>query len=124
MKGKADFEQRGINLIIRVNTDLDHHSEKGIRNEADRWLDSGYIRNVIFDFGGTDFMDSSGIGVLAGRYRKTGYLGGRLAVTGTNASIMRILKMSGMMRVIESFDSVEEACESFNKQKMGRKKDA
>jgi len=51
-------------LIIRLNEELDHHNAIQIRKKADRMIERNYIKNIIFDFSGAEFMDSAGIGLL------------------------------------------------------------
>ena len=47
------------------------------------------------------FMDSSGIGMVMGRYRKIQYFGGNVYVTGVGAGIDRIFSMSGLYKIIQ-----------------------
>ena len=66
-------------LTIFLPEDVDHHNAEEIRREADRLIDREHIRYVIFDFADTGFMDSSGIGVIMGRYRKVYMMGEKCA---------------------------------------------
>ena len=61
------FEVQENYLTIYLPKDLDHHSAEEIKREADRLIERGHIRYVIFDFAGTEFCDSSGIGVIIGK---------------------------------------------------------
>ena len=56
-------------LTIFLPKELDHHNAEEIRRKSDRLIEKHHIKCVIFDFGETQFMDSSGIGVIMGRYR-------------------------------------------------------
>lgn len=56
-------------LIVPMPKEVDHHIAKTISREIDFLIDSWHVRKLIFDFAETDFMDSSGIGVLIGRKR-------------------------------------------------------
>lgn len=62
-------------LTIFLPKELDHHQTEEIRREADRQIERNHVKYVIFDFGETSFMDSSGIGVMMGRYRKLSLTG-------------------------------------------------
>ncbi len=55
---------------------------------------------MVFDFTKTGFMDSAGIGVLLGRYKRMRELGGEVVVTGEDQRIERILKISGIYQII------------------------
>ena len=64
-------------LTIFLPGELDHHNAEEIRKESDHLIEHNHIRYVIFDFADTKFCDSSGIGVIMGRYRKNLYAGRR-----------------------------------------------
>lgn len=59
------------------------------------------VSHVVFDFSDTKFMDSSGIGVLVGRYRKISCFGGKVYVIHADSRILRILRMSGLEKIVE-----------------------
>ncbi len=96
-------------LIIKPGGELDHHNALRIRDEADKLIDRRNIKHIIFDFSNTSFMDSAGIGVIMGRYRKVIFIGGKIAVVNVGMSVDRILKISGLYKIIEKHDSVETA---------------
>lgn len=99
-------------LIVRLNDELDHHNAVIIREKTDKLIERNHIKNVIFDFSGTDFMDSAGIGVIMGRYKKVVFMGGKIAVTGVGYSIDRIIRLSGLYKIIERYDTVESALQN------------
>lgn len=96
-------------LVIRLNDELDHHNAIRIREKADKLIDRNNIKHIIFDFSGASFMDSAGIGVIMGRYKKVIFIGGKAAVANVGSSIDRILKLSGLYKIIEKYDTVETA---------------
>jgi stage II sporulation protein AA (anti-sigma F factor antagonist) len=98
------------NLIVKITKELDHHNAIDIREESDRILDENKLKNMIFDFSNTVFMDSSGIGLIMGRYKKLKVLGGKVAVTGVKPAVEKILILSGVYKLVEKYDTVEEAC--------------
>jgi stage II sporulation protein AA (anti-sigma F factor antagonist) len=102
-------------LIIKLNGELDHHNAVRIREEADKLIDRKNIKYIIFDFNSTTFMDSAGIGVIMGRYRKVIFIGGKIAVVNVNMSVDRILKISGLYKIIDKFDNVEAAIDVIQK---------
>ena len=59
---------------------------------------------MIFDFERTNFMDSSGIGVIMGRYRMVYLLGGDVWAVNTNDRIKKILTMSGVTKIIQIYE--------------------
>ncbi len=96
-------------LIIRLNEELDHHNALRIREKADKLIDRNNIKHIIFDFSGAGFMDSAGIGVIMGRYRKVIFIGGKTAVANVNSTIDRIFRISGLYKIIDKYDTVEAA---------------
>ena len=68
----SGFEKSGTVLTVHLPAELDHPASDEIRRESDRIIGHDYIKNMIFDFSETVFMDSSGIGLLMGRYRALG----------------------------------------------------
>ena len=63
-----------------------------------------HIKYVIFDFEQTDFMDSSGIGVIMGRYRMICLIGGEVWAVHANARIRKILTMSGVTKIMQIYE--------------------
>ena len=96
-------------LIIRLNEELDHHNAVHIRERADRIIDRNNIKYIIFDFSRAGFMDSAGIGVIMGRYRKVIFIGGKTAVTNVNATVDRIFRLSGLYKIIDKYETVDAA---------------
>lgn len=94
------FQIRQKSLIIRMPRELDHHSAEQIRREADRLITEKNINQVEFDFRNTDFMDSSGIGVIMGRYQTIRLLGGGVTATHVNDRIFKVLQLAGVTKVI------------------------
>ena len=88
-------------LTIFLPSDVDHHNAEEIKKEADHLIDREHIRYIIFDFADTSFMDSSGIGMLIGRYKRMKRRGGSVAVTGAEGRIDRIFTMAGLYQIID-----------------------
>lgn len=95
------LERNGANLILHISEELDHHIAGQINKTIDVLIEKGNVRNIMFDFTGMTFMDSSGIGMVMGRYRKMHYFGGSVYVTGVGPGIDRIFSMSGLYKIIQ-----------------------
>ncbi|MCT4618007.1 MAG: anti-sigma F factor antagonist [Marinisporobacter sp.] len=108
---RIDFETIHNHLVVKLNGELDHHTAEGIREEVDKEIDNNNIKNIIFDLEGMHFMDSSGIGVVIGRYKKVQKLGGQAGVINMNSRVERIFKMSGLFNIIKKFENKNEAIE-------------
>ena len=95
------FQVKGRTLVIRMPKELDHHTTGQIPGIADRMIGEKNIQRIEFDFRDTGFMDSSGIGVIMGRYQKVRLLGGSVAVPHLSDRIGRILQLARETQVIE-----------------------
>ena len=91
-------------LTIFLPSELDHHNAEEIRRRADRLIEKHHIRCVIFDFEETNFMDSSGIGVIMGRYRMMNLLGGEVWAVHANERMKKILMMSGVSKIVQIYE--------------------
>ena len=98
---KITYRVEGQVLWILLPKELDHHSSRFLKENTEQILKEHYIRRIVFDFSGTDFMDSTGIGVLMGRYKRMKECGGEVLIHGANERIGRILKISGIYKIMK-----------------------
>ena len=94
-------------LTIYLPKEVDHHNAEEMRKNADTLIEKNNIKYVIFDFGMTDFMDSSGIGVIMGRYKIIRLIGGEVWAVHANARIKKILTMSGVTKIMQIYEEDE-----------------
>ena len=91
---------RVISTPLRVTAylsgEIDHHSAAAIRDEIDMAVQKQCPQILRLDFGEVTFMDSSGVGLVMGRYRCVEPLGGKLEVTNLSEQIYKIMKLSGI----------------------------
>ena len=90
-------------ITVRIDGELDHHSAADIRARIDRELKRTGAVNVAFDFSNVEFMDSSGIGVIMGRYKIVKSLGGRVVIFGMSKEIERIVRMAGVQKIADIY---------------------
>ncbi len=103
---RQPFEIAGTTLTIHLPAEIDHHNAEGIRCEADRILKRKPIRRMVFDFENTDFMDSSGVGMILGRYKAMRFMGGTVVAVRVNERMRRILTLSGVYKVIDIYEDM------------------
>ena len=123
MEGKKETAQTDIDagsctvdrtiLYVRLPRELDHHNAEEIKREADRLLGTRNIRSIIFDFEKTSFMDSSGIGMIMGRYKNIRFAGGTVLAVRVNERIRRILTLSGVYKYIDIYEDLPKHSEVF-----------
>lgn len=90
------FYLQNETLVATLTGEIDHHSADRIRSDIDDELRLYDVKDLIFDFSDVTFMDSSGIGVVLGRYKKIRAMGGRVVIRGANSLVRKILEMSGV----------------------------
>ena len=95
-------------LTIQMPKELDHHEAGRLKMEADFLIGAYHVRRLVFDFRETEFMDSSGIGVLIGRSRNLSFSGGQVVATNLSPRVEQIFRISGLQRLITVVPSDQE----------------
>lgn len=88
-----------------IQGDIDHHTAKNIREKIDRYVKEKQPKLLKLDFSKVQFMDSSGIGLIMGRYKLMKLLNGSVRVINMPENIKRLIKLSGLL----SLGVVEES---------------
>ena len=99
-------------LVQFTTTELDHHVATYIKENVDDIIMRKNIKNIIFDFHNIKFMDSSGIGVIIGRYKKIANVHGNVSVINMNPRVEKVFNLSGMGKIINVCKSYEDAINS------------
>lgn len=105
-------EKHKNNLVVQLKGELDHHSTEDLRQKIEQEYGDHRINNIIFDLRGLTFMDSSGIGLIMGRYRNVVQRKGRVSIVSDNTYVDKMLKMSGLLNIINVYPNIELAIES------------
>lgn len=103
------YEAKGNVLVIHLPKELDHHNCRNLKCETDLLLSEQYISKIVFDLTKTEFMDSSGIGVILNRYKQMEGSGGKMALYGAGVQIRRILSIGGISKLVSHFETKEAA---------------
>ena len=96
-----DSEYIGCYLKIKLRGEIDHHCASAIRKAMDNEIFSKRPRGLIIDMSGVDFMDSSGLGLIMGRYSVMKELSGEVIVQNPSEGTERIMRLAGMERLIK-----------------------
>ena len=94
-------------LFVMMPKEMDHHKADTIRMKIDEYLLDHKAQNVIFDFENTRFMDSSGIGIVLGRYNKMAVSGGQVIIRNARGLVRQILEMSGIFSLMKHEEDKE-----------------
>ncbi len=99
----------GQALIATLDGDLDLHTCPQFKDALTKALDENTkVKNLVFDVQNLTFIDSSGLGVILGRYRAVQARGGKLFFVKASPHMQRVLKLAGMHRISEFVDSTTE----------------
>ena len=96
----AKYEYSDDTLKITLSGEIDHHSAKAVREEIDREIYRICAPNVVLDLSKVSFMDSSGLGLVLGRYTHTIEANGILTVLDPSPNAERVLKIAGVEKII------------------------
>jgi stage II sporulation protein AA (anti-sigma F factor antagonist) len=107
-----DFEVKQDVLIIRLSGELDHHTAEELREKVTDTLERESIRHIVFNLEHLTFMDSSGLGVILGRYKQIKNLGGEMIVCSISPTVKRLFEMSGLFKIIRLENNEQFALET------------
>ncbi len=90
---------KGEVVTAYLSGELDHHSAREMREAIDSAIELNIPELLVLDFSGIGFMDSSGIGLVMGRFRNLQRFGAQLHITGTSPQITKIMKLAGIEKL-------------------------
>lgn len=109
---KVEFQKKAFTLIVKIQGEIDHHCAAMLKEKIEREFQRSDAKNLIFDFSSVTFMDSSGIGMVIGRYKNVLSYGGKTAIANANERVSKIFQMAGMQKIIPQYESVVNALEA------------
>ena len=92
-------------LIVRLMGELDHHGVEQIRNDIESKLEEIDYRALILCFADIQFMDSSGLGLILGRYRSVSSRGGKMALCEVTSPLQKLFDMSGLLKILPVYET-------------------
>lgn len=97
---QIDIKNENGRAVALISGEIDHHNAKDIRTQLDRYIIASRPSHLVIDLKDITFMDSSGIGLIMGRSKLMKTCGGRLTVNSPQPYIKRVLKLSGIERIV------------------------
>ena len=101
----VELETKNGVTVAKIIGDLDHHTAKSIRSDIDREVKEHHSSLLILDFSGVTFMDSSGIGLVMGRYKLMEEQDGKTIVACPPAYIKKVLNLAGINKLTKIVDN-------------------
>lgn len=106
---QIEFYMLDSTLIVALTGEIDHHTCVAIREAVDKTYQKKRAKNLLFDFEKVTFMDSSGIGMLMGRYRVVAIGGGKIGLYNVPKDIEKVLKMANIYKLMKAYSNKQEA---------------
>ncbi|MBQ8309632.1 MAG: anti-sigma factor antagonist [Clostridia bacterium] len=97
---RVDYETRGESLVVHIGGEIDHHSAVEVRTGIDEKILAERPSRVMLELSAVDFMDSSGLGLIMGRFALVKQYGGTLCVLDPSLAVMKMIKLAGMERMV------------------------
>ena len=110
----VSMEKQGKTLVVSPQGELDHYSAERMRAQVDAAFEKSPCIHMVMDFGQVSFMDSSGIGMIIGRYKHAEKRGGRMGLSNMNDEMAKLFTLSGLAKIITRYTTTEEALQSLN----------
>ena len=101
-------QTRNTTMFVDLNGELDHHTSEEVRTKLTSVIAEHEIKNIIFNLKRLNFMDSSGIGIILGRYNQLKEVNGRIFVVGMNPLVSKVFKLSGLNKIIDVIENETE----------------
>lgn len=109
---KLNTEHKQRTLIVRVEGELDLHVADLFRRRVDEALEQAGVSNLLLNLAKVTFIDSSGLGVILGRYKRISQLGGSMSAVQLQPQVARIFELSGLLRIIKLYPTEQQALQS------------
>ncbi len=94
------FQQRGDELTVYLRDEIDHAAAQYLRRDIEMLIAKTQAAHLVFDFSAVSFMDSSGVGMLIGRYKTMKARNGQVSACGMQPMVERLFRMAGLHRII------------------------
>jgi len=88
-------------LYVKLSGDIDHHSAKTVRDSVDNLIRKNNPAELEMDLSAIEFMDSSGLGLVLGRYKKQTDIGGKMKIINPTKRVFQILQLAGVEKIIK-----------------------
>lgn len=109
MKNNMQLEVKDEALVISFEGDLDNMSTFQYKEKLVSIISSNRYQTVIMNFSDVVFIDSSGIGLILGRYNQIKDYGGVLKLTGIGQNTNKLFSITGLYTIMKKYNSIDEA---------------
>lgn len=86
-------------MTVYLEGELDHHNAPSVREKIDEFAVGFHPAHLILDFGGVSFMDSSGIGLVMGRYKLLAQMACTLEIRRLSTHAFKVMRLAGIEKI-------------------------
>lgn len=108
MNVKIQTDKNSRKITASIYGDLDHHTAKYIRSGIDSAIHENNPKKLIIDFSNVTFMDSSGIGLIMGRYKIMNEISGEVLIANPPAYIRKVMQLAGLHKLCPIINTISE----------------
>jgi stage II sporulation protein AA (anti-sigma F factor antagonist) len=112
MSLQIELESNRKTLIVRLKGELDHHTAEVVKAKLEQAITQDQLTHIILSLKDLNFMDSSGLGVILGRYKQITAKGGKMVVCDISPAVHRLFEMSGLFKILAIHDTERQAISS------------
>ena len=94
------FRVEGDVFVVEISGEIDHHSAADLKERISREYERASVKDMELELSGVTFMDSSGVGMIIGRFKEAQKRGGSLSATGMSNELERLFELSGLHKII------------------------
>ncbi|MCL2386092.1 MAG: anti-sigma F factor antagonist [Defluviitaleaceae bacterium] len=109
LQTEIQLNTRGRVLVAAPSGEIDHHQAERFRTQIDSAFEKSSCRHILLNMSQVSFMDSSGIGMIIGRYKKAETRGGKLVLSNMSEGINRLFEISGLSKIVTRAENAETA---------------
>ena len=100
-QGAGVISEYGTDVLkLKLTGEIDHHNARSLKTRMDGEIFMYRPKRVELDLSSVDFMDSSGLGLILGRYAVARELGGKVSVADPPPEVEKILRLAGTDKLV------------------------
>lgn len=108
-----EFIDCGTALVAVLEGEIDQSVAAALKSRIDIEFELSRKRDLVLDLTNVNFMDSAGIGLIIGRWKKASAMGGGVALAAAGDKLRKILELGGVTRLVRIYPNYRRAVEEF-----------
>lgn len=101
--------------LIELEGEVDVYTAPQLKQQMINLLESG-AKEMVVDLTKVDYLDSTALGVLIGGLKRMREMDGNMVLVCPNPRIRRVFEITGLDKIFDIYNSVEDAQEAMGKE--------